>query len=31
MDYLTEEERAKQEIFRKYKYALQGLGVDLTR
>ncbi len=31
MDDLDEEKRAKQAIFGKYKYALQGLGVDLSR
>jgi hypothetical protein len=30
MDYL-DDEQAKQEIFRKYKYALKGLRVDLGR
>lgn len=30
MDYL-DEEQAKKEIFRKYKYALKGLRVDLGR
>lgn len=30
MDYIDEDQIAKQKIFKKYKYALKGLHVDLS-